>query len=45
MQTMEDSSTHIGNADNLNLVEFENFCMAVKAINLFWQLVELPEVS
>jgi len=42
---MEDSLVRIGNADNLKSVEFENFSRAVKAINLLWQLVELPEVS
>ena len=45
MQAMKDCLVHIGNADNPEPVEFENFSMAVEAINLFWQLVELPEVS
>jgi len=42
---MKDFLVRIGNADNLNLVEFDSFSMAVKTINLFWQLVELPEAS
>jgi len=42
---MKGSSARIGNAYILKPVEFENLSMAVKAINLFWQLVELPEVS
>jgi len=41
---MKDFLVRIGNADNLNLVEFDSFSMAVKTITLFWQLVEFPEV-
>jgi len=45
MQTMKDSSVHTGNAYILKPVEFDSFSMAVKTVNLFWQLVELPEAS
>ena len=45
MQAMKDSLVRIGNTDNLKPVEFENLPIAIKATNLFWQLVELPEVS
>jgi len=45
MQAMKDSLVRTGNADNLKSVEFENLSMAVKTINFFWQLGELPEVS
>jgi len=42
---MKDFLVRIGNTDNLKSVEFESFSMAVKTINFFWQLGELPEVS
>ena len=42
---MKDSPARIGNADNPEPVEFDNLSMAVEALSVFWQLVELPEVS
>jgi len=45
MQTMRDSSVHTDNGYILKPVEFDNLSMAVEALSVFWQLVELPEVS
>jgi len=45
MQSMKDCLVRVGNAYILKPVEFENLSTAVKAINVFWQLVELPEAS
>jgi len=42
---MKDFLARIGNVYILKPVELENLSTTVKAINVFWQLVELTEVS